>query len=351
MFGLKNKRPQYGFKWKVADESNEAVTTVIGIEWKASQYSYLIPTVLLEPVDLCGATIKRAAGFNAAYIKNNGVGVGAKVRITRSGDVIPYILKVEEGVEPLMPEVAYHWSKTGIDAIADIESDASKLLKLKRFFNKLEIDQVQDATLSALVENKVDSLEAIISLSRKEWNDLIGRNGEKAYDSLHAKLQDVYLWELMGAYPSFGRGFGERRAKVLCEAFGTLVLEATEADILTLKGFSEITAQTYLDGIDEFKEFFDWLNHVNFIKLKTAVKKVITTGKLVGKSFVFTGFRSDELTAQIEALGGIVQDGIKKDTTHLVMKDTTKSSGKSKKAAEQGIIVIDRDSLIEMLIV
>ncbi|MEM2159479.1 MAG: BRCT domain-containing protein [Candidatus Nitrosotenuis sp.] len=347
---IKDKRPQFAFKWKVADENNEAVTTVTGIEWKASQYSYLIPTVLLEPVELCGATIKRAAGFNAAYIKNNGVGVGAKVRITRSGDVIPYILNVEESVEPLLPDVPFHWSKTGIDAIANDESEATKLLKIKRFFNKLEIDQMQDATIKTLVENEIDSISKIIMLSREDWYKYIGRNGEKAYDSLHRKLEYIYMWELMGAFPSFGRGFGDRRAKLLCDVFGDGVLDVTLTDIMTVNGFSEITAQIYLDGLEDFIPFLEWCIEKRFVTIKADIKKNVTNGKLSGKKFVFTGFRSNELKEQIESLGGEVQDGIKKDTTHLVAKDASKTtSGKFKKAIEQGIVVIGREFLIEML--
>lgn len=88
--------PGYAVKFKVADASNLAITTVKEVEWNVSKDGYLKPRVRIEPVDLVGVTIQHATGFNAKFIKDNQIGPGAKIRITRSGDVIPYILGVEE---------------------------------------------------------------------------------------------------------------------------------------------------------------------------------------------------------------------------------------------------------------
>ena len=68
---------------------------------------------------------------------------------------------------------------------------------------------------------------------------------------------------------------------------------------------------------------------------------------IAGKKFVFTGTR--ECTKEVEAAGGIVQDGIRKDTEFLVQKDPSKISNKTKKAEEQGTKVISLDYLKEVL--
>lgn len=90
--------PKYAVKFKVADASNLAVATVVEVEWNVSKDGYLKPRVRIEPVDLVGVTIQHATGFNAKFIKDNQIGPGAKIKITRSGDVIPYII---ETVEPM----------------------------------------------------------------------------------------------------------------------------------------------------------------------------------------------------------------------------------------------------------
>jgi NAD-dependent DNA ligase len=72
----------------------EVVTTVEGIEWNLSKRGEIIPTVLLKPVLLDGSTVRRASGYNAAYLIEKGIGFGALVSIAKAGDIIPEIQKV-----------------------------------------------------------------------------------------------------------------------------------------------------------------------------------------------------------------------------------------------------------------
>lgn len=75
-------------------ESEVAVVKVIDIDWELTRTGKLVPTVVIEPTDLSGATIRRASGFNAKFIYDNKIGIDAEVMITRSGEVIPHILEV-----------------------------------------------------------------------------------------------------------------------------------------------------------------------------------------------------------------------------------------------------------------
>ena len=59
-----------------------------------SKRGELIPTLLLKPVFLDGSTVKRASGYNAGYVKTNGLGVGAVISIAKAGDIIPEVQKV-----------------------------------------------------------------------------------------------------------------------------------------------------------------------------------------------------------------------------------------------------------------
>jgi DNA ligase (NAD+) len=77
-------------------------TTIVDIEWNLSKTKYLVPTIIVEPVRLSGATVSRAAGCNAKRVLDMKWGIGAKIKITRSGEVIPYI---ESTVIPATPEL------------------------------------------------------------------------------------------------------------------------------------------------------------------------------------------------------------------------------------------------------
>jgi NAD-dependent DNA ligase len=85
--------PAHAIKYKVADATNIAQATVVDVEWNVSKHGYLKPRVQIEPVELVGVTVQYATGFNAKFIRDNKIGPGAIIEITRSGDVIPLILR------------------------------------------------------------------------------------------------------------------------------------------------------------------------------------------------------------------------------------------------------------------
>lgn len=84
-----------GFKRFAIKWNGEGVkTTVRDIVWEQSRLGYYKPVVIVDPVNISGATIQRASAFNYKYVVDNKLGVGSEVAIVRSGEVIPYIVEV-----------------------------------------------------------------------------------------------------------------------------------------------------------------------------------------------------------------------------------------------------------------
>lgn len=75
-----------------------AVATINNIKWKMSKNNKAIPVINVEPIELSGAIIQNATAFNAKYIYDNDLDIGAKIELVRSGEVIPYITSVVQGV-------------------------------------------------------------------------------------------------------------------------------------------------------------------------------------------------------------------------------------------------------------
>lgn len=100
------------FKFK----AESAATTILGIEWNLSKTKYLVPTILVEPVELSGATVRRCAGCNAKMVKDNGWGIGAKVSMLRSGEVIPVI---DETIEPALVILPEQCPECGAELVWD----------------------------------------------------------------------------------------------------------------------------------------------------------------------------------------------------------------------------------------
>lgn len=70
-----------------------AVTKVVDIDWTLKG-RYLAPTAIVEPVELCGTTVKRASLSNVNIMLKLGVEIGSTVEIAKKGEIIPQIIKV-----------------------------------------------------------------------------------------------------------------------------------------------------------------------------------------------------------------------------------------------------------------
>lgn len=93
--------PKREVAYKIKAQTKEV--TVKNIDWEISRTGKLVPVVEFDPVILAEASVQKATGFNADFIKRNKIGVGAKIIIQRSGEVIPNIVDVSVPVTPLVP--------------------------------------------------------------------------------------------------------------------------------------------------------------------------------------------------------------------------------------------------------
>jgi DNA ligase (NAD+) len=82
--------------WAVAIKfpPKEAITKIVSISWQYGKTGEVTPVAVMEPVDLDGSTVSRAALFNYGYLKSKGAFPGATVAIAKSGDIIPQITRV-----------------------------------------------------------------------------------------------------------------------------------------------------------------------------------------------------------------------------------------------------------------
>lgn len=85
------KYPKNKVAFKFGDE--EAIGEIAKINWETSRNGRVVPVIELKnPVNLCGADILRATAYNAKYVVDNDLKEGKKIRIVRSGGVIPKII-------------------------------------------------------------------------------------------------------------------------------------------------------------------------------------------------------------------------------------------------------------------
>ena len=88
--GYTDKFPRWAIAFKF--EAEEAITTVRRVVWQVGRTGKLTPLAEVDPVELAGATVRKATLNNLGDIRRKDIKVGSRVLIRRSNEVIPEIL-------------------------------------------------------------------------------------------------------------------------------------------------------------------------------------------------------------------------------------------------------------------
>ena len=338
--------PVWARAFKHPSFEQSAETEVIGITWNISKQGLLKPVLHINPVKLDGVTVSNVTGNNARFVKDMGIGVGAKVIVKRSGMVIPLIvdvLETVEFVEPKIEGVEIAWNEAGIELITLTETDDQKLKKNIAFFEILEADNVGEGVITQLWEAGFKTIDQILNLTTNDLEsiDRFGKRKAKiVYDSIKKSVKDVQLSKLQHATGIFP-GLGSKKLALL-EHF---VEKPTIQEVMQIEGFAEISAKTYVDNYDIFRTFVAQLP----VTFAEKVEVVAVGDDLVGKQFVFTGVRRKDLEEVIVSRGGVIGGSVSKNTTHLVMKAKGSGSSKETKAISLGVEILTVEELEDLL--
>lgn len=351
--------PKYSVAFKsITDAASQIKTTdVLEVEWNASKHGALKPRIRIKTVKLGGDDVSYATGFNARFISDNGVGPGAKVQITKSGDVIPYIKAVIEPA-PLgaqMPSLPYHWNETRVDIILD-DVGSSKdvaITQMLTFYKQLEVPHMAEGNVRKFYEAGFKTLRAIYELPSENYNKvegLGGRMGSKIYSAIHEVLDTPQpLGLLMSASSVFGQGFGIRKLTPIIDSFPN-ILEKTPSisEVMEVQGFSDKSATALLTGLPKFRDF---LANNPYLKIETKVAPMsplrVHKPILENITVVFTGFRDKELESTIERAGGKVANSVNSKTS-IVVSNSDQESSKIKIAKKHGIPVVSREEFLTL---
>ena len=159
-----SKNPEHAFAFKMVLTDQEIEAKVVDVLWTVSSNGLIKPRVQFEPVTIGGVSITYATGFNAKFIKDNSIGIGALVRLIRSGDVIPYIAEVLVPAEtPLMPnstEYEYIWSPTNTDIILVHNKTDPRVVEktIIKFFKDLEVEGLGDKNVKKIIVSGANTI-------------------------------------------------------------------------------------------------------------------------------------------------------------------------------------------------
>jgi DNA ligase (NAD+) len=353
--------PNYAFAFKMRINENIAKAKVVKVEWNISKWGLLKPRVEIEPIQLSGVKITYATGFNAKYINDNKIGKGAEIKITRSGDVIPFIIEVIKPAKKAeLPEnITYEWNDTGVDIITMDFEDKKCIKLISSFFSQMGIKYISNSTINKLYMNGYTSLIKIIKLNPKDIEKIEGfqkRSAERIYENIVNGLKNITIPDVLGACGIFGQGIAKKKLEVLFNSIPNLLdiyktknNEELLNDILKVDGFSTITAKQIINNIIWADLFIKILHKIPFVTFKVNIK---ISNILDGKYILFSGFRDSNMEKLIKERGGIIEKSLTKKTSYLVVNmNNDLTSNKPKEAKEKGIPIYNNEEFFNKFLI
>lgn len=363
--GYTEKFPRWAVAYKF--EAEERTTTVEDVVWQVGRTGKLTPLAFVSPVELAGATVKRATLNNYGDIIRKRVKVGAKVWIRRSNEVIPEIMGRVDAVgsderEIEKPDVCPACGARVIERGAHIfcpNRDGCKpqiVARLDHFAgrNAMDIDTFSGKTAQQLIDAGLLKEASDLYQLKREQLVLLERFAEKKADNLIAAIEKSKDCRLDSFIYAVGiPNVGIKTARDLAQRFGTVeALRAATREALTdIDEVGEVVA----DSVVQF--FADPANAQLIDNLLFAGVRPkwesgqAATGAFAGMTVVLTGSLSSitrtDAARAIEARGGKATGSVSKKTSLVVAGESAGS--KLQRAQALGIRVIGEDEFLKML--
>ena len=247
------------YRWQVAvkRKGETAVTVVEDVVWQVGRTGKVTPVLLVEPVSVSGATIRRVTAHNAGLFEKKGLGPGAEIEIIRSGEVIP---KVEEVLVPAGTTLPEECPSCGTPLVRENDflicrgehCPAQVVQTIEHWFKTLgNADWFGRKTVEKMVRSGYDSLEKVYELGEEDFKAMgFGPvQSSNLAEAVHlSRTREVEDWRFLAALGIEDLGKGDSRK--LLENFRLEELTGIEADrIEAVRGFGAVTARSVADGL------------------------------------------------------------------------------------------------------
>ena len=359
--GHTDKFPRWAIAYKF--EAEEAETAVEEVFWQVGRTGKLTPLALVSPVELAGATVRRATLNNFGDLTRKDVKVGSRVLIRRSNEVIPEILGAvshTEGSLPVQkPETCPYCGSAVKEVGANLfcpnrDCKPRVVQKLTHYCSKnaADIEGLSEATLTVLYETRgVKRFSDLYALTAEDFKGLEGFKTKKISNLLGAIEGGKKLPLDRFLYAIGIDGIGRVAARDLA-SFGSVeaVAALTVEELVALENIGEITANAVRNYFSDEENLAE-LERLKAAGVEPFVKARKTEGAFAGENVVLTGglnsMSRPEAQKLIEELGGTAQSSVTVKTTLVIAGESAGS--KLEKAKKLGIRIIGEEEFLSLL--
>ena len=363
--GFTDKFPRWAVAYKF--EAEEVTTLLTDVTWQIGRTGKLTPLAHVEPVELAGATVRRATLNNWTDIQRKRVRIGARVWIRRSNEVIPEIMGRVDEFEPgerdvekpaVCPECGSPLEERGAHLFCPNRDGCRRqiVMRLSHFAGRdaMDIDTFSEKTAEQLVDAGL--LQEADQLYRLTAEQLTGldRFGEKKAAKLVAAIEASKHRRLDAFIYAIGiPNIGVKTARDLAERFGSMdALRAATAEELTgMDDVGEIVAESvrgfFADPAN--RRLVDALLAEGVVP--EAPQRPAEGGTFEGMTVVVTGTLASMSRAEAEEAvrqaGGKAAGSVSKKTSLVVYGEAAGS--KLTKAQALGVPVADEAEFLRRL--
>lgn len=365
LLGYTVKFPRWAIAFKF--EAQEATTKLLDVEWNVGRSGRVSPTALLEPVELAGATVRRATLNNIDDVRRKGVKIGCDVFVRRSNDVIPEIMGVvEETLEGSREiEIPTHCPACGSEIIQEgvhyfCENTLSckpQMVKSIVHFGSREamnIEGFSEKTAEQLFEKL--EIKSIADLYRLKKEDLLTleKFGEKKAQNLLNAIEKSKNCDLPSFVYALGiPNIGKKTATDLAKTFKSLerIKKAAFEELTAIQDIGDIVARSVLEFFNEEK-IINSINELLALGVSPNYEEVVVDDNpFTDKTVVVTGslesYSRTEIKEKLEELGAKVSGSVSKKTNYVIVGKEPGS--KYDKAVELGVRILTEEEFTSML--
>jgi DNA ligase (NAD+) len=352
-------------RWQIAYKNNieTATVKVLNVTPQTSRSGRVNPVAELEPTRLSGAMICRATAHHYGMVKEQGIGPGTIIELTRSGLVIP---KIERVITPHPPQIPDRCPSCGSELVWDsdylyclntTQCPAQIENTIEHFFRTLaNVDGFGLKTIEKLHAAGVNSVYAVyqLNLSQLQSMGFGDKTAQNLLDQLRrSRTEAIEDWRFLGAFGIYRMGLGNCE-RLLQHYHLTDIFKLTIEDITNIEGFAEKTAGAVVECLKKVEHDFMQIYQLGFNLIRTPLvrERQQTSSPISGKTIVFTGTmlhgKRDDMKKEAKRLGAKVADSVTGKTDYLVTGSEVGAS-KINTAMQKGVRVINEEEYLALL--
>lgn len=356
-------------RYQIAFKKNTEVAEVkvLHVTPQTSRSGRVNPVAEVEPTRLSGAVIRRVTAHHYAMVRDKGIGEGAIIKMSRSGEVIP---KIEDVVQPvakdalMLPQVCpscgaeLEWEGDYLFCRNPMACPAQIINSIEHFFKVLgNIDGFGPSSVQKLHEHGLVDIPQLYKMEKADFE--AAGFGPKQSENMVAQLlrsrsEQIEDWRFLAAFGVNRLGMGNCEKLLSFIAIGDIYSLTEETIVEKIDGFQAKTAHAICHGLSLIRPLFEELYALDFTLQRTALisERNDADSVISGKILVFTGSmvtgKRGDMEKEAKSLGASVGKSIT-GKTDILVTGLKVGASKMEKAEKLGVKILTEEAYRNLL--